>query len=119
MLDGVPAGPVSALGEKTQFSTCTNYFYRYEVMTEKRQTLNFSRQILYMYYIGKKFVTNLYNVHNLLKQVTAAISEGKHRYMCDLYKNLYIYIYIIQFLHADSISLTPPRARHPTLQKLL
>ena len=28
-------------------------------------------------------------------------------------------IYIIQFLHADSISLTPPRARHPTLRKLL
>ena len=28
-------------------------------------------------------------------------------------------IYIIQFLHTDSISLTPPRARHPTLRKLL
>ena len=28
-------------------------------------------------------------------------------------------INIIQFLHADSISLTPPRARHPTLRKLL
>ena len=32
---------------------------------------------------------------------------------------LYRPIYIIQFLHADSISLTPPRARHPTLWKLL
>ena len=30
---------------------------------------------------------------------------------------IYIYIYIIQFLHADRISLTPPRARHPTLRK--
>ena len=28
-------------------------------------------------------------------------------------------IYIIQFLHAENISLTPPRARHPTLRKLL
>ena len=28
-------------------------------------------------------------------------------------------IYIIKFLHADSISLTPPRARHSTLRKLL
>ena len=28
-------------------------------------------------------------------------------------------IYIIQFLHADSISLTSSRARHPTLRKLL
>ena len=27
----------------------------------------------------------------------------------------YLSIYIIQFLHADSISLTPPRARHQTL----
>ena len=27
-------------------------------------------------------------------------------------------IYIIQFLHADRISLTPPRARHWTLRKL-
>ena len=26
-----------------------------------------------------------------------------------------LYIYIIQLLHADSISVTPPRARHPTL----
>ena len=32
---------------------------------------------------------------------------------------VHIYIYIIQFLHADSISLTPPRARHLTLRKLL
>ena len=31
----------------------------------------------------------------------------------------HIYIYIIQFLHADNISLTPPRARHLTLRKLL
>ena len=31
----------------------------------------------------------------------------------------YLSIYIIQFLHADSISLIPPRARHPTLRKLL
>ena len=30
-----------------------------------------------------------------------------------------IYIYIIQFLHADRISLTPPRSRHWTLRKLL
>ena len=28
-------------------------------------------------------------------------------------------IYIIQFLHADCISLTPLRAHHPTLRKLL
>ena len=32
---------------------------------------------------------------------------------------MYIYIYNSVFLHADSISLTPPRARHPTLRKLL
>ena len=38
--------------------------------------------------------------------------------MCDV-SSIVKSIYIIQFLHADSISLTPPRARHLTLRKLL
>ena len=42
--------------------------------------------------------------------------------MLPVFKNAlvtYWLLVIIQFLHADSISLTPPRARHPTPQKLL
>ena len=38
---------------------------------------------------------------------------------CTIYIYIYIYIYIIQSLHAGTISLTPPRARHRTLRKLL
>ena len=36
-----------------------------------------------------------------------------------IYIYMYLYIYILQSLHAGTISLTPPRARHWTLRKLL
>ena len=43
--------------------------------------------------------------------------RSQHIHTCNM--NYELSIYIIQLLHADSISLTPPRARHQTLRTLL
>ena len=61
---------------------------------------------------GLLFVGHLSNC--LSNSVTQNVILAQGKCMSPL-----LSIYIIQFLHADSISLTPPRARHPTPRKLL
>ena len=79
----------------------------------KRHTL--SPTPLVTFTMSLKHITERYVIHVTHTHTHTHTNTHTHKHT-----HIYIIsIYIIQFLHADSISLTPPRARHPTPRKLL